>query len=280
MIGEIHKAPKAAWPLAEPRLDSAAMRQIEARIEALASAAQYGWGHTIQIGTFHKKGLLGDAYLRIAGALDAWGWWPQDLTGATVADVGCYTGGLSLYLASRHPATVHAIDEIPEHIAQCEFLASLYAADNIKTHTASIYQLTEIIPEHSLDLVLVSGVLYHLSDMLVGLHILHRLLKPGGTLIIESNGVNDPQHSYANFGRFYAGMWWQPTGLCISDMCEFMEFENAEVRFYETSRCLARATATGREPSFKRGMNWRFESMRDARDRGMDPMVMAPAPRA
>lgn len=275
----IHDAPRANWRPSLPpdKNNPASLAEISSRVDALSKAAQYGWGHTIDIGPYRKEGLLADEYLRIAGALDAWSWWPQDLSGAVVADVGCFTGGLSLYMASRGASVIHAVDEVPEHLDQCAYLASLFEFPAIKPELCSIYRLGERIPDASLDLALVGGVLYHLSDMLVGLHILQKLLKPGAPLILESNAVNDLEHSYANFGRFYAGMWWQPTGLCIEDMCKFMGFEQVEVRFYEQQRCLVKAVASGRDIPFKRGMNWPFESVHDLQQRGMDPTVMAPA---
>jgi SAM-dependent methyltransferase len=250
--------------------------EIHARVEELSSASQYGWGHSIDFGPFKKQGILGDNYLRIASQLDSWGWWPLDLSGARVADVGAFTGGLSLYLAGRGPDRVYAVDELPAHLDQCAYLASLFEQDSIQTVHSSIYALTDHIEEGSLDLVLLAGVLYHLSDMLVGLHVLTRLLKPGGTLIIESNAVEDFKHSYANFGRFYKGMWWQPSGLCIRDMCDFMGFENPVVRFYTPGRCLARAVRSGEDIPFKRGLNWRFESLQDAAARSTEAAIMAP----
>jgi SAM-dependent methyltransferase len=274
----IYDAPKAVWPLPPPRLDASGLDVVRRTIEALSDAAQYGWGHTIDLGEYRKEGLLGDDYLRIAGALDAWKWWPLDLSGLAVADVGCFTGGLSLYMASRGPTQVYAIDEIPEHLAQCAYMSELHGLGNVATCMSTIYALHDHLPERSLDFALVSGVLYHLSDMLVGLHVMQRVLKPSSRLVVESNAIDDDRHSYANFGRFHAGMWWQPTALCIRDMCEFMGFEDVQVRFYTHQRCLVRATATGRDIPFKRGLNWRFDSMRDARVRGMDASVMAPAP--
>ena len=271
-------APKAKFPFTLP-LDTSPerVRQIQKRVDELAAEAQYGWGHTIDFGPFRKEGILGEEYLRLAGMLDHWGWWPKDLASRIVADIGCFTGGLSLYLAARNPSLVYAVDEIPQHLRQCAYLAEVFAQNRIRTVEASVFSLTEHIPESSLDLVLFSGVLYHLSDMLVGLYILRRLLKPGSPLLIETNGVDDFKQSYANFGRFYAGMWWQPSGLCVKDMCGFMGFENTEVRFYQQNRCLVRTTrSSAEEIPFKRGLNWKFENLLDATPRPMDPGVMAP----
>ncbi|MGA2186734.1 MAG: hypothetical protein ABSH47_27285 [Bryobacteraceae bacterium] len=131
-----------------------------------------------------------------------------------------------------------------------------------------------------MDLILLSGVLYHMSDMLVGLYAMRELLKPAGRLIIQSHGLDDFTYSYANFARFYAGTWWQPTGLCVKEMCEFMGFEEVEVRFYEPTNLLARMVSTDRDIPFKRGLNWPFENLRDARPRSLDAGIMAPAPSA
>lgn len=272
-----HDVPKAAWPYSLPRSDPETQARVRERAQALSDAAQYGWGHTVPLGGFVQQGLLGDEYLRIAGALDLWGWWARDLSGMTVADVGCFTGGLSLYMAARNPTVVHAVDEVPAHLEQCEFLAELHGISNVATHVSSIYRLHDALGERTLDLALVSGVLYHLSDMLLGLHVVQRLLKPGSTLILETNAVDDESHSYANFGRFFAGMWWQPTSLCVRDMCDYMGYEDIDVRFHAHQRCLVRATATGREIPFKRGINWDFTELGDSRVRSMDPGIMAPA---
>jgi SAM-dependent methyltransferase len=273
-------APPATWPLRLPAdLPAERVAAIAQHVDELADAAQYGWGHTIDFGPFSKRGLMGKGYLRIAGALDAWGWWPDDLTGSRVADIGCFTGGLTLYLAARRPTVVYAVDELSDHIAQCGYLAEVFRLGAVRPVEASLYRLDEQVAPGSLDLILLSGVLYHLSDMLVGIHMMRRLLAPDGVLIIESNAIDDVEHSYANFGRFYKGMWWQPSALCVADMCEFMGFTDTQVRFYEKGRCLARCVRSTEEIPFKRGMNWEFASRRDARPRTEDERVMAPAPR-
>jgi SAM-dependent methyltransferase len=271
---------RASWPLSlPPDLPEAALHDVAANVERLAAAAQYGWGHTIDFGPFCKEGLLGLDYLDIAGAIDDWGWWPADLGGLRVADVGCFTGGLSLLMAHRGAAIVYAVDEVPQHLDQCAFLADTFGAHAIRPVLRSVYRLGEDIPAGSLDLILLAGVLYHLSDMLVGLYALRELLKPGGVLLIQSNAVDDFTHSYANFGRFFAGMWWQPTGLCVQDMCSHMGYTGCDVRFYAHNLCLARAQRAETDIPFRRGLNWRFDEIRDRKPRTLDWHIMAPAPR-
>ena len=268
----------AQWPFKLPEsLSGAQIDEIRRRVDDLGAQAQYGWGHTIDFGPFTKEGVLKDNYLSIAACWDAWGWWPRPARNLRVADIGCYTGGLSLLLAHRGAAQVLAVDEIPEHVAQCSYLCELFAVDNIRTLTASLYQLPDHVDPGSLDLIVLSGVLYHLSDMLVGLLIARDLLKVGGVLLIESNAVDDDEHSYANFGRFAMGMWWQPSTLCLKDMCEFMGLSRPDIRMYLPDRCFARAHKTTEQPiAFRRGLNHRFADLRDAVPRSPDLKRMAP----
>lgn len=271
---------KAEWPLRLPDgMDPSEVERLRGQVDELADSAQYGWGHTIDFGPFRRDGLLGDKYLRVAAVLDAWSWWPASLTGTAVADVGCFTGGLSALMAARGAESVEAVDEVPEHLDQCALVAGAFGLDTVRTHRASLYELPAVLAPASLDLIVLSGVLYHLSDMLVGLVACQQLLKPGGVLIVESNAVECHDHSYANFGRFVGGMWWQPTALCIADLCEHSGFTRPDVRFYQPGRALARVVKPADATvAFTRGMHWQFDDLRDQQQRGLDPAELAPAP--
>ncbi len=251
---------------------------LRADITDVAARSQYGWGHTIDFGPFTMDGVLGAKYRRIVGALDAWGWMP-DLDGARVGDVGCFSGGISALLAARGVAEVIAVDEVPEHLEQCELVARAFSFDQIRCVRASVYDLKDHVEAGSLDVVVLGGVLYHLSDMLVGLLAVQELLRPGGVLLLETNAVECFDHSYANFGRYFGGMWWQPTALCVQDLCEQVGFARPEVRFFQPGRLLARVEkpAVANVP-FRRGLHWPVTDHRDDIERGLDPAVMAPAP--
>ena len=270
----------AEWKLALPADTApATAAALAAEVDRVAAQAQYGWGHTIDFGPFVREGLFGRHFLVVAGLLDEWDWWPRDLSGLAVADVGCFTGGIAAMMAQRRANVVHAVDEVPEHLAQCHVVAEAFQLSAVRTHQQTLYRLEEEIPAGSLDYIVLAGVLYHLSDMLVGLHVLRRLLKPEGWLLIETAAVDEFRYSYANFSRFIGGGWWEPTALCIQDMLSLMNYADAEIRFYDEERCLVRARNAGGEPPFRRGLNWKFDSMRDARPRLMDPAGFARAPR-
>ena len=269
--------PPAQWPLQLP--ESLAPEQVEGirrRVDELAARAQYGWGHTISFGPFVKEGVMKDNFLHIVGHWDAWGWWPRDMKGMRVADIGCLTGGISMIAAHRGAEEVLAVDEIAEHVGQCAYLAEVFGMKNVRTLTASLYDLPKM-QVGQFDFIILSGVLYHLSDMLVGLYVMRELLRVGGMLLVESAAVDDDEHSYANFGRFAMGMWWQPSTLCVMDMCQFMGLSDVEVRMYWPDRCFARGRKTGDKPiRFRRGMNYPFTDLRDAEGRATDLEKMAP----
>lgn len=271
---------KARWPLSlPPDRTPGDIDLLRKAVEQTALQAQYGWGHTIDFGPFRKDGLLGDKYLELVGLLDAWGWLPRDLSGAQIADIGCFTGGIAMLLAGRGAARVWAIDEVPEHLAQAQVVQDAFGVRNVTTVQTSLYDLERTIAPESLDVVVLSGVLYHLSDMLAGLIVVQRLLKPGGTVLIETNAVEDFTHSYANFGRYFEGMWWQPTALAVLDMITHAGLGSGEVRFYKPGRALARATKPqDSSVPFKRGVNIDFPDRRDDVTRTRDAGLLAPAP--
>jgi SAM-dependent methyltransferase len=269
---------KASWPLRLPSsFDAAAMGALKRDIADAEQQAQYGWGHTIDFGSFTQPGLFQDWFLEIVGVFDQLGWLPADLRQKVVADVGCYSGGITAVLAARQPDKVYAIDEIAPNLKQCEIVCKAFGLQNVVFVRSSLYRLRDAIPDSSVDLIILAGVLYHLSDMLVGLLALRELLKPQGVLLIQSLAVDDGDRSYANFGRFCGGSWWHPTGRCIEDLCEFAGYVDTTVHFYKEGRCVARAARGQGEIPFKRGINWDFEDLRDARARTLDRSVLAPA---
>lgn len=269
---------RAPWPLEASR-SSGETESLRAAVDTTAEASPWGWGHTIDFGAFMAEGFLGSGYLEMVGAIDRLAWWPKSLAGQNIADVGCFTGGVSAILAARGVKNVLAIDEIPEHIGQCEVVKGAFSLDNIETRVASAYELDKIAGAGSLDGIFVGGVLYHLSDMLAGLVVLRRSLKSGGWIIVESNVDESENRSYANFGRFVGGMWWQPSVLAVRDLLEFAGFSDIETEVYRRNRLIARAVSTGTEIPFRRGFPIPFGDVHDTEMRTLDPSVMAPATR-
>jgi 2-polyprenyl-3-methyl-5-hydroxy-6-metoxy-1,4-benzoquinol methylase len=275
------RAKPATWPLRmADDVSAAEVERVRAAVNQASEASDWGWGHTVDFGPFEQPGLLKSRYLDFVGALDDYGWWPQRLDGRTIADVGAFTGTVSAIMAHRGAERVYAVDELEGHVQQIGVVADAFGLGAVEPVLSSLYALPERLGPGSVDMVLCAGVLYHCSDMLVAMIALQELLEPGGVLLLETNAVPELERSYANFGRFVAGMWWQPTAACMADLCTYAGFETPDIRFYHAGRALLRATKPC-QPTvipFRRGMNWTFEDIHDATVRGMDPAALAPAP--
>lgn len=104
---------------------------------------------------------------------------------ADVLDAGCGTGGFLREAAARHPAwRGFGVDLSP---VACSLARSRCPASNIAE--ASVLSLP--FPEHRFHAVVSSDVLYHLDDDSAALREIHRVLRPGGTLV-----VNVPAHPW------------------------------------------------------------------------------------
>jgi SAM-dependent methyltransferase len=102
---------------------------------------------------------------------------------AVILDVGGGPGAYACWLATRGYG-VHLIDPVPLHVAQ-----ALEASARQPRHPLSSARLGDARalaqPDHSADVVLLLGPLYHLTDRADRLRALreaHRVLRPGGVL--------------------------------------------------------------------------------------------------
>ncbi len=260
-----------------PSLSESQAVELRSDIAAVSAQSPWGWGHTINLGDLNVEGFLGTDYLSMIGAIDRLGWWPPSLAGLQIADVGCFSGGVSAILAGRGAQKVFAIDEIPEHIDQCRIVVDTLSLGNVETHLESAYNVDRITGGARLDGIFLGGVLYHMSDMLTGLVTLRRALRPGGWLILESNVDESETQSFANFGRFYAGMWWQPSVLAVRDLLEFAGYTDIKTEVFRRGRVVAKGVNSGEEMRYRRGLPLAFDDIHDAEERTLDRTVMSPA---
>lgn len=96
---------------------------------------------------------------------------PDNLSGATVLDIGCNAGYYSLALA-RRGAQVFAVDHDQHYLSQAAWVAAECGlAHRITLRRSNVYGLRrgrDGLP-HMFDIVLFMGVLYHLRYPLLGL---------------------------------------------------------------------------------------------------------------
>jgi tRNA (mo5U34)-methyltransferase len=124
------------------------------------------WFHNINLGGVWTapRHFLGDfpnvKWKRIAGSI------PQDLTGATVLDVGCNGGFYSIEMKRRGASRVLGVDIDDRYLGQARFAASVLDLD-IEFMKLSVYDVDAIPGQF--DYVFFMGVFYHLRYPLFAL---------------------------------------------------------------------------------------------------------------
>jgi tRNA (mo5U34)-methyltransferase len=123
--------------------------------------------------------FLGDfpsiKWKHIAGAI------PEDLSGATVLDVGCNGGFYSIEMKKRGAKRVLGIDVDDRYLNQARFAAETLGFD-IELQKCSVYDVDAL--EGQFDFVLFMGVFYHLRYPLFALDKL--IKKVSGRLVFQT----------------------------------------------------------------------------------------------
>jgi tRNA (mo5U34)-methyltransferase len=96
---------------------------------------------------------------------------PADLTGKSVLDIGCNAGFFSIEMKRRGAARVVGIDTDRNYLAQARFAAEISGCE-LELHQLSVYQVPEL--RERFDLVLFTGVLYHLRHPLLALDLIRQ----------------------------------------------------------------------------------------------------------
>ena len=121
-----------------------------------------------------------------------------------VFDIGCWTGGTTLLLATLADK-VYAIEEVKKYAETVSYLSKSFGiSGRISVEPLSIYECNSKEFYDKFDIVYFPGVIYHLSDPLLALRILFNSLKAGGFILIESAGINTEEP----FCRFDGSLIW------------------------------------------------------------------------
>jgi tRNA (mo5U34)-methyltransferase len=157
----------------KPNLTS---EQIRRRVEALGP-----WFHNLDLQgvATAPQHFLGD-YPRVkwqhfAHAI------PADLRGASVLDIGCNAGFFSIEMKRRGAARVLGIDSDPSYLAQAQFAAEVMGCE-IELRNMSVYEVAQL---GRFDLVLFTGVFYHLRHPLLALDLIRQHVM-GELLVFQS----------------------------------------------------------------------------------------------
>jgi tRNA (mo5U34)-methyltransferase len=227
----------------------------QTRARLLAQVAKLKWIHTIDLGDgVSTPGTWGKLNPCIRQAFDA-----IDFRGKKVLDIGCWDGYYSFEAEKRGAAEVYATDLVTQRkwLEQPTLLlAKKILGSRVKYFPKmSVYDV-ERLGIRDFDIVIYAGVYYHLKDPLRSFTTLRRVMKEGGTMLVEG-AVIDSEDCYARF--YYRepyvldhSNWWVPTVGCLRQWieCSFLEGEqdfglwdagHNNVRFTTKVRAVRRA---------------------------------------
>lgn len=183
------------------------------------------------------------------------------LKGAVVADIGSNNGYYMFRMAAHRPALVLGFEPFVQHYYAFHLLNGFAGLESLRTELLGMEDLG-LFPA-CFDVIFCLGVLYHRPSPLAALRDLAHALKPGGTLLLESQAIPGeeplalfPEKTYAKV----PGTWFVPTASCLHNWLVRSGFR--EVRLF------CRHPMSGEE---QRRTEWmRFESYQDFIDK-QDP---------
>jgi tRNA (mo5U34)-methyltransferase len=127
---------------------------------------------------------------------------PADLGGVAALDIGCNAGFYAMELA-RRGADVVGIDLNLGYLAQAEFAVKTSGlTERVRLRKQQVYELAGEAGQY--DLVLFMGVFYHLRYPLLGLDVVAKTLRPGGTLVFQTLTTPDEQRAKGTHGLNFA----------------------------------------------------------------------------
>jgi len=189
----------------------------------------FSWGHDQDFGFGAVRGgAMGQRHIEIISECLEGGFFPADLSGAKVLDVGCWSGGDILALSGLG-GKVTAIEEHPKSAASARRLCELVGCE-AEINVGSVYKDRQDWVQQ-FDLVYASGVIYHVTDPLLFIRILFAYLKPGGTLVLETKASPQEDSSCGYSGTLDLGWnWFAPTREALGRWLVDAGFEPEDVK--------------------------------------------------
>ncbi len=153
-----------------------------------------------------------------------------DLNGKIIADVGCNNGYYMFRMAHHKPLAVIGFEPYHHHYFTFRTLNSFAGLRNLHLELLGVEHMT--LFEESFDVVFLMGVIYHRISPVEMLRDVRKSMKPGGTLILESQAIpgDDPVALFP--AERYAkvpGTYFVPTAACVKNWLTRTGFTDVEI---------------------------------------------------
>jgi SAM-dependent methyltransferase len=150
-------------------------------------------------------------------------------------------------------AEVVAVEEVKKYTEYLLYIRDAFGIEKLEPRNLSLYDLTAEEFQDSFDFVLFGGVLYHLSDPIIGMRITFNVLKPGGVCMLETAVARSDKRicEYAGAGEAGRGAganWFFPTPPVVEAMMEEVGYQAVRRQLHKTPEMPHdRVTAVGRK---------------------------------
>jgi tRNA (mo5U34)-methyltransferase len=153
-----------------------------------------------------------------------------ELRGQVVADIGCNNGYYMFRMVPHQPRLVLGFEPLLHHHFTFRALNSLAGCANLVSELLGVEHLG--LFENYFDTVFMMGILYHRISPLEVLKDAHKSLKPGGSLIVESQAIPGEEPVALFPATTYAkapGTWFVPTAPCLVNWLKRAGFAQVEL---------------------------------------------------
>lgn len=243
--------------------------QIDAAIEGIEGkenqrdlTIKFHWGHNHRFDDdLHIAGRMGDRHINLVCEFMNGFDLPRDFfNGKSCIDVGSWTGGTTLMLKHLGATRVLALEEVQKYAnTTLSLCRDVYELEDVASGGVNLYDLD--VPGEKYDVAYFPGVVYHLSDPVLGLRKLFNSVVDGGVCLVESAGL-DKEEPIARFdgNRIYhstsgerADMlnrggwnWYLPSPLCLERWMVEAGFNNVRTYYsYTSNRVFGYGERTG-----------------------------------
>ncbi|KPK24482.1 MAG: tRNA (mo5U34)-methyltransferase [Desulfobacterales bacterium SG8_35_2] len=155
-----------------------------------------------------------------------------DLQGKIVADIGCNNGYYMFRMAHYKPKLVMGFEPYLQHYFTFKTLNRFAGCENLFCELLGVEHIG--LYKRSFDVVFLMGILYHRSSPVELLREIRTAMKPGGVLLVESQGIPGtepvalfPEQRYAKV----PGTYFVPTGACLANWLSRAGFTEVQIFF-------------------------------------------------
>ncbi len=139
-----------------------------------------------------------------------------DMEGKFVADIGCSNGYYMFRMIPHKPAIVIGFEPSIQHYYCFKALNSMAGIEKLHIDLLGVEQLP--LFSECFDVLFLMGIIYHRSSPIECLRDIFSSLRPGGTLILESQAIPGEEELALFPAKTYAkvpGTYFVPTGSCL-----------------------------------------------------------------